>query len=143
MQRAESGKRRQIKREIFGVNFENIIHKRLLFKQPICTSLKILIFFSMSIVTVQHIHTSSLRESYYASFSATIYKEERLSHYILLPKDSKPLTQNIFTFSLSCASLTVFPSFFFLQLWPSFLKYLSTFRSNKKSEPPNAKEEIR
>lgn len=86
MQRAESGKRREIKREIFAVNFENIKHKHLLFKQPICASLKTLIFFSMSIVAMQHIHTSSLRASYYASFSATIYKEERLSQYILLPK---------------------------------------------------------
>jgi hypothetical protein len=40
------------------------------------------------------------------------------------------------TLSLSWASFTVFPSFFFLQLWPSFLKYLSTFRSKRKSEPP-------
>lgn len=83
IQRAESGKRRQIKREIFVVNFENIRHKHLLFKQPICASLKILIFFSMSIVAVQHIHTSSLRASHHASLSATIYKEERLSQYIL------------------------------------------------------------
>lgn len=40
------------------------------------------------------------------------------------------------TLSLSWASFTVFPSFFFLQLWPSFLKYRSTFRSKRKSDPP-------
>lgn len=40
------------------------------------------------------------------------------------------------TFSFSWASFTVLPSFFFLQLCPSFLKYLSTFLSKRKSEPP-------
>lgn len=44
----------------------------------------------------------------------------------------------LLTFSFSWASLTVLPSFFFLQLCPSFLKYLSTLRSNRKREPPIA-----
>jgi len=85
IQRAESGKRRQIKRETFVLNFENIKHKHLLFKQPICTSLKILIFFSMSIVAVQNIHTSSLRASYHASFSAKyIKKKDSLNTFYFL-----------------------------------------------------------
>jgi hypothetical protein len=33
-------------------------------------------------------------------------------------------------------SFNVFPSFLFLQLWPSFLKCLCAFRSKRKSEPP-------
>ena len=40
------------------------------------------------------------------------------------------------TFSFSCVSLTVFPSDFFLQSWPSFLKNLTDFLLNRKSEPP-------
>lgn len=43
------------------------------------------------------------------------------------------------TLSLSWASLTVFPSLFFLQLCPSFLKYLKTLRSKRKSEPSEKK----
>ena len=40
------------------------------------------------------------------------------------------------TFKCSWASLTVFPSFFFFQLWPSFRKFLSILRSNKTIVPP-------
>ena len=40
----------------------------------------------MGIVAMQHIHASSLRASYHESFNATVYKEERFSQYILLPK---------------------------------------------------------
>lgn len=40
------------------------------------------------------------------------------------------------TLSFSCVSLTVLPSDFFLQSWPSFLKNLTDFLLNRKREPP-------
>ena len=40
------------------------------------------------------------------------------------------------TFKCPWASLTVFPSFFFFQLWPSFRKFLSILRSNNTIVPP-------
>jgi hypothetical protein len=47
------------------------------------------------------------------------------------------------TFKCSWASLTVFPSFFFFQLWPSFRKFLSILRSNNTIVPPVTLQKIR
>lgn len=44
------------------------------------------------------------------------------------------------TFSFSWASLTVFPSFFFLHLWPSLRKYLSALRSKRNKDPAVSEE---
>ena len=54
---------------------------------------------------------------------------------------SKPKRGKL-TFKCSCASLTVFPSFFFFQLWPSFRKFLSIFRSNNTIVPPIISQQI-
>jgi hypothetical protein len=47
------------------------------------------------------------------------------------------------TFKCSWASLTVFPSFFFFQLWPSFRKFLSILRSNNTIVPPVTLQKIK
>lgn len=67
---------------------------------------------------------------------------EKISHRNIVDATSNTLErgkeneQGTLTFKCSWASLTVFPSFFFFQLWPSFLKFLSILRSNNTIVPP-------
>jgi hypothetical protein len=92
----------------------------------------------------QCFHTRFIYKSI-SSFDS-IYMRCRMTNIWTLRRILQDITEisttnmTLLTFNLSWASLTVFPSFFFLQLWPSFLKYLNTFRSDKKSEPPKARD---
>lgn len=65
-------------------------------------------------------------------YLADVYQPCNISYMLYLTQAGRSLT-----FKCSWASLTVFPSFFFFQLCPSFRKFLSILRSNNTIMPPN------